>query len=78
MPAKFDLKTSAPREQLLALGQQLKQHRKANKLSADAVATAAEAVSENIDLKKYPQLKLLTWHVQGTDWLTPQQAWDST
>ena len=119
MPAKFDLKTSAPREQLLALGQQLKQHRKANKLSADAVATAAglsrttlhrielgeasvaagaywavvaalgltcgivakgttaaDAVSGNIDLKKYPQLKLLAWHVQGTDWLTPQQAWD--
>jgi len=41
MPAKFNLQTEAPREQLLVLGQQIKQHRKANKLSANAVATAA-------------------------------------
>ncbi len=41
MPAKFDLQTASPREQLLALGQQIKQHRKANKLSAEAVAIAA-------------------------------------
>ena len=41
MPAKFNLQTVAPREQLLVLGRQLKQHRKANKLSADAVALAA-------------------------------------
>lgn len=41
MPAKFNLQTVAPREQLLILGPQLKQHRKANKLSADAVAWAA-------------------------------------
>lgn len=41
MPAKFNLKTQTPREQLLELGQQIKLHRKAHKLSADAVATAA-------------------------------------
>lgn len=41
MPAKFHLKTQSPREQLLELGQQIKQHRKAHKLSANAVATAA-------------------------------------
>lgn len=119
MPAKFNLKTAAPREQLLALGQQLKQHRKANKLSARAVATAAglsrttlhrieagepsvaagaywaavaalglrcgivggnaaetELTPEEIDLNRYPQLKLLAWHVQGTEMITPQQAWD--
>lgn len=119
MPAKFNLKTSAPREQLFALGQQLKQYRKANKLSADAVATAAglsrttlhrieagepsvaagaywaavtalglqcgivggtaaetEQTPEDIDLNRYPQLKLLAWHVQDTELITPQQAWD--
>lgn len=41
MPAKFNLQTATPRDQLLALGKQLKQYRKANKLSAEAVATAA-------------------------------------
>ena len=41
MPAKFNLQTLAPREQLLVLGQQIKRHRKASKLSADAVAMAA-------------------------------------
>ena len=41
MPAKFNLQTASPREQLLVLGQQIKRHRKANKLSAEAVATAA-------------------------------------
>lgn len=41
MPAKFHLKTVTPREQLLELGQQIKQHRKTHKLSANAVATAA-------------------------------------
>jgi transcriptional regulator with XRE-family HTH domain len=41
MPSKFNLQTVAPREQLLALGQQIKHHRKANKLSAEAVAIAA-------------------------------------
>lgn len=119
MPAKFNLKTSAPREQLFALGQQLKQYRKANKLSADAVATAAglsrttlhrieagepsvaagaywaavaalglqcgitassaaetELIPEDIDLNRYPQLRLLAWHVHGTELITPQQAWD--
>ena len=38
---KFNLQTLAPREQLLVLGQQIKRHRKASKLSADAVAMAA-------------------------------------
>ncbi|MDP3189168.1 MAG: helix-turn-helix transcriptional regulator [Limnobacter sp.] len=119
MPAKFNLKTETPREQLLALGKQLKQYRKANKLSADAVATAAglsrttlhrieagepsvaagaywaavaalglrcgiaetpatgpEALPDQIDLNHYPQLKLLAWHVQGTQFVSPRQAWD--
>lgn len=119
MPAKFHLKTLTPREQLLELGQQIKQHRKTHKLSANAVATAAglsrttlhrieagepsvaagaywaavaalglrcgivetpttglEVLPDQIDLNRYPQLKLLAWHVQGTQFVSPRQAWD--
>lgn len=119
MPAKFNLKTRAPQDHLHDLGQQLKQHRKANKLSAEAVAAAAglsrttlhriesgepsvaagaywaavaalglqcglirptelhnKPLPSEIELAVYPQLKLLAWHVQGMQTVSPQEAWD--
>jgi transcriptional regulator with XRE-family HTH domain len=127
MPAKPPIIASIAAENLIALGQQIRAHRKALRISATTAAeaagmsrvtlhriekgepsvtmgayvnamvalglnfglvTTAEPIESHpaadrkgwiparISLIDYPQLKQLAWQVQGTDTLSPKEAWD--
>ncbi|MCE1226793.1 MAG: helix-turn-helix domain-containing protein [Geobacteraceae bacterium] len=127
MPARPPITDTATAHQLLALGQQIRAHRKALRISAIAAAEAAgisrvtlfriekgepavtmgaymntmtalglnfglvapvelieshDAASQEgwiparIRLMDYPQLKQLAWQVQGTETLSPIEAWN--
>lgn len=39
-------------------------------------AIPSHVLPEHVNLNFYPQLKLLAWHVQGVQLITPRQAWD--
>lgn len=127
MPAKISVVASVL-EELTALGQQIRAHRKALRISATALAEAAGMsrvtlhriekgepavtmgaylnaagalslrlalvsvapepaasplaadregwIPARIRLADYPQLAQLAWQVQGTEALTPREAWD--
>ncbi len=127
MPSKPPIIASVAAEHLIALGQQIRAHRKALRISATTAAEAAgmsrvtlhriekgepavtmgaymntmaalglnfglitatepiEAhpaehregwIPARIRLIDYPQLKQLAWQLQGTETLSPKEAWD--
>lgn len=127
MPAKSPVTTQIIADKLIALGLQIRAHRKALRISAITAAeaagmsrvtlhriekgepavtmgayvnamvalgldfvvvTPAETVESRhvvnfegwiparIRLTDYPQLRLLAWQVQGTEFLSPTEAWD--
>lgn len=127
MPTKLSIISVVAAEHLIALGQQIRVHRKALRISATTAAeaagmsrvtlhriekgepavtmgaymnamaalglnlgpvTSAEPIKVHpteqregwiparIPLAEYPQLKQLAWQVQGTETLSPKEAWD--
>lgn len=127
MPAKPPIISSTTANRLAALGQQIRAHRKALRISAITAAEAAGMsrvtlhriekgepavtmgayvnvmvalgldfvvvtpaetaesrhvvnfegwIPARIRLTDYPQLRLLAWQVQGTEFLSPTEAWD--
>ncbi|WP_224958669.1 helix-turn-helix domain-containing protein [Geomonas subterranea] len=127
MPTKLSIISIGAAEHLIALGQQIRAHRKALRISATTAAeaagmsrvtlhriekgepavtmgaymnamaalglnlgpvTSAEPIKVHsteqregwiparIPLAEYPQLKQLAWQVQGTETLSPKEAWD--